>query len=222
MFVLGTSDAGSNPVIPRRVFIPFIMLKTFFYILIILFTILLFFYIHFSKKIVNTVFVLNLVILNLGVMMWTLGLEFYSYILVIIYSGAVVVLFVFVVMMIRVKKKDAPIEDSDLFFEKKLNQIPTIRINPFVFFLFTFFTVILISLFLTQVFDSSLFLENSQKVSDLSLFWKNFNYKSLDIIAYGFYRSKVILFFFTAGILFIGLVGAISLVESKFSRIKRQ
>ena len=155
-----------------------------------------------SRNTVNSVFFLILDFISVGCLFIMVGAEFLGMILLIVYVGAVAVLFLFVVMMLNVAE-----QKQSWFVGKKSNHLPTGLIVG-----------ILILLELLVVVGGWKYKENLMSsstliVSDIS------NTHQLGLVMY----TDYILYFQLAGIiLLLSMIGAILLTFRKRSGVKRQ
>ena len=155
-----------------------------------------------SRSTVNSVFFLILDFISVGCLFIMVGAEFLGMILLIVYVGAVAVLFLFVVMMLNVAE-----QKQSWFVGKKSNHLPTGLIVG-----------ILILLELLVVVGGWKYKENLMSsstliVSDIS------NTHQLGLVMY----TDYILYFQLAGIiLLLSMIGAILLTFRKRSGVKKQ
>ena len=79
-------------------------------IIILLIILLLITIIHFSKNIIHTIILLLFIYILTGFLFLLLGFDFLGFMYLIIYAGAIIILFIFVLMLIELKnfknKKD--------------------------------------------------------------------------------------------------------------------
>lgn len=187
-------SVGSNPSVPNFIKIMKIELLLFFFFssmaLASAFLVIL------SKNPVHSVIFLILTFCNTTGFLLVYGVEFLSIILIIIYVGAIAVLFLFVVMMLDIKILHQN-------FKEKLVYLP---ISLSIGFIFLIEILILI-------FNSLTPKDLLQFVNKYSNSWINFldsisNTQTIGQILYTYYSS----FFLMAGIiLLIALLGAVSL-----------
>jgi len=155
-----------------------------------------------SRNTVNSVFFLILDFISVGCLFIMVGAEFLGMILLIVYVGAVAVLFLFVVMMLNVAE-----QKQSWFVGKKSNHLPTGLIVG-----------ILILLELLVVVGGWKYKENLMSsstliVSDIS------NTHQLGLVMY----TDYILYFQLAGIiLLLSMIGAILLTFRERVGVKRQ
>ena len=155
-----------------------------------------------SRSTVNSVFFLILDFISVGCLFIMVGAEFLGMILLIVYVGAVAVLFLFVVMMLNVAE-----QKQSWFVGKKSNHLPTGLIVG-----------ILILLELLVVVGGWKYKENVMSSSTLILSDIS-NTHQLGLVMY----TDYILYFQLAGIiLLLSMIGAILLTFRKRSGVKKQ
>ena len=155
-----------------------------------------------SRSTVNSVFFLILDFISVGCLFIMVGAEFLGMIILIVYVGAVAVLFLFVVMMLNVAE-----QKQSWFIGKKSTHIPTGLI-----------VCVLIFLELLVVVGGWKYKDNLMTSSSLSL--SNIsNTHQLGLVMY----TDYILYFQLAGvILLLSMIGAILLTFRKRPGLKRQ
>ena len=155
-----------------------------------------------SRSTVNSVFFLILDFISVGCLFIMVGAEFLGMIILIVYVGAVAVLFLFVVMMLNVAE-----QKQSWFIGKKSTHIPTGLIVS-----------VLIFLELLVVVGGWKYKDNLMTSSSLSL--SNIsNTHQLGLVMY----TDYILYFQLAGvILLLSMIGAILLTFRKRPGLKRQ
>ena len=155
-----------------------------------------------SRNTVNSVFFLILDFISVGCLFIMVGAEFLGMILLIVYVGAVAVLFLFVVMMLNVAE-----QKQSWFIGKKSNHLPTGLIVS-----------VLILLELLVVVGGWKYKENLMSSSTLILSDVS-NTHQLGLVMY----TDYILYFQLAGIiLLLSMIGAILLTFRKRVGVKRQ
>lgn len=166
-----------------------------------------------SRNPVHSVLFLILVFFNVAGLLILLGLDFFAMIFLVVYVGAIAVLFLFVIMMLNIKLAEIN--------EKKLRYLPIGGLIG-ILFLFEIFLII----------DNDLipYLPLSHKISFSTLYsndfieWFNYiegitNIEAIGQIIYTYYFY----FFITASlILLVAMIGAIVLTMHKGISIKRQ
>jgi len=155
-----------------------------------------------SKNTVNSVFFLILDFISVGCLFIMIGAEFLGMIILIVYVGAVAVLFLFVVMMLNVAE-----QKQSWFVGKKSTHIPTGLIVS-----------VLILLELLVVVGGWKYKDNFMSSSTLEL--SNIsNTHQLGLVMY----TDYILYFQLAGlILLLSMIGAILLTFRQRKGVKRQ
>jgi len=166
-----------------------------------------------ARNPVHSVLFLILVFFNAAGLLVLLNLDFFAMIFLVVYIGAIAVLFLFVVMMLNIKLAEIN--------EKKLRYLP---IGGLLGILFLFEVLLIVDNDLIPL----LFYENIQAFAeyrDLSFVdWSTnihtvSNIKALGNILYTYYFS----FFLIASIiLLVAMIGAIVLTMQKGIRIRRQ
>ena len=155
-----------------------------------------------SRNTVNSVFFLILDFISVGCLFIMVGAEFLGMIILIVYVGAVAVLFLFVVMMLNVAE-----QKQSWFIGKKSTHIPTGLIVS-----------VLILLELLVVVGGWKYKENLMSISTLEL--SNIsNTHQLGLVMY----TDYILYFQLAGIiLLLSMIGAILLTFRQRKGVKKQ
>jgi NADH-quinone oxidoreductase subunit J len=155
-----------------------------------------------SRNTVNSVFFLILDFISVGCLFIMVGAEFLGMIILIVYVGAVAVLFLFVVMMLNVAE-----QKQSWFIGKKSTHLPTGLIVS-----------VLIFLELLVVVGGWKYKENLVTSSNLNL--SNItNTHQLGLVMY----TDYILYFQLAGIiLLLSMIGAILLTFRERTGVKKQ
>ena len=155
-----------------------------------------------SRSTVNSVFFLILDFISVGCLFIMVGAEFLGMIILIVYVGAVAVLFLFVVMMLNVAE-----QKQSWFIGRKSTHIPTGLIVS-----------VLIFLELLVVVGGWKYKDNLMSSSTLSISNVS-NTHQLGLVMY----TDYILYFQLAGIiLLLSMIGAILLTFRERSGVKRQ
>ena len=160
-----------------------------------------------SKNPVHSVLFLILVFFNAAGLLILLGLDFFAMIFLVVYVGAIAVLFLFVVMMLHIKLAEIN--------EKKLRYLP---VGGFLGLLFLF------EIFLIVDNDLIPLLGGEYKAESTLIEWGFFvntltNCEGLGLLIYTFYFY----FFLVASlILLVAMIGAIVLTMHKGVHVKRQ
>ena len=175
-----------------------------FYIIISLIILISTVYVLIARNPVHSVFFLILVFCGISILIFTLDVTFLAIIFIIVYVGAIAVLFLFVIMMLNIK-----------YLELNENFI---RYLPIIF--------IIISIFLIQFlkyFTNDLLMLINFK-SDLYLEWINILNNDLNILNIGYliYNHYSIIFILASIILLIAMLGSIVLTLNKNYNIRRQ
>ena len=155
-----------------------------------------------SRNTVNSVFFLILDFISVGCLFIMVGAEFLGMIILIVYVGAVAVLFVFVVMMLNVAE-----QKQSWFIGKKSTHIPA-------------GLIISVLIFLELLVVVGGWKQKDNLMSSNSLVLSNIpNTHQLGLVMY----TDYILYFQLAGIiLLLSMIGAILLTFRKRSGVKKQ
>lgn len=169
-----------------------------------------------SKNPVHSILSLILVFFNVAGFFIVLGVEFLGILFIIVYVGAVAVLFLFVIMMLNIKLIN--------FGISMYRYIPILLIFGVIFF-FEFFFVFFFDLI--HVNDQSLFLLISEQNYLYTNFINNwlmlsFSFNNLDVLSNVIYTFFAYLFFISGLILLVSMLGAISLTLHKRNDVKKQ
>ena len=151
-----------------------------------------------TKNPVYAVLFLILAFINSSILFLFLNAEFLAMLLIVVYVGAVAVLFLFVVMMLNIKQ-----EEKTIKFQKY---------TPFSLFIFS---IVFIELAYVFLIDDKYLINLSNK-ENLSL---NNNTVSLGNILYTEYA---LLFQMSGVILFVAMIGAIVLTMRSRPGVKKQ
>ncbi len=155
-----------------------------------------------SRNTINSVFFLILDFISVGCLFIMVGAEFLGMIILIVYVGAVAVLFLFVVMMLNVAE-----QKQSWFIGKKSTHIPTGLIVSVLIFLELLVVVG------GWKYKDDLFSSSTLKMTNIS------NTHQLGLVMY----TDYILYFQLAGIiLLLSMIGAILLTFRKRSGVKKQ
>ena len=156
-----------------------------------------------SKNTINSVFFLILDFISLGCLFIMIGAEFLGMILLIVYVGAVAVLFLFVVMMLNVAE-----QKQSWFIGKKSTHIPSGLIVS-----------ILIFLELLVVIGGWKYKENIMSSGNLVI---NNNISNTHQIGMVLYTDYILYFQISGIILLLSMIGAILLTYRKREGVKTQ
>ena len=173
------------------------------------------FFVIISKNPIHSILSLILVFFNAASLLILLGAEFLAMLFVIVYVGAVAVLFLFVIMMLNIKAANLSIS--------MYRYLPISLLFGSVFFS---------ELFIMFYFD--LASVNSYKLNSVSnfdfvnqnylIFWQNSIYFFSNVIVLGqlLYTYFSYPFILSGVILLVSMIGAISLTLHRRNDIKRQ
>ena len=157
-----------------------------------------------SKNTVYSVFFLILVFVNISILFIMIGAEFLGMIMLIVYVGAVAVLFLFVVMMLNVSKQ---ISETP----KRKGFINSISVGLIV--------GIIIFLELLVIISGWKYKENFVSLSSLNI---KANITNTHAIGNVLYTEYIHLFQISGMILLVAMIGAITLTFTKRENIKKQ
>jgi|TARA_B110001452_G_scaffold83040_1_gene67933 NADH-quinone oxidoreductase subunit J len=156
-----------------------------------------------SRNTVHSVFFLILDFISVGCLFIMVGAEFLGMILLIVYVGAVAVLFLFVVMMLNVAE-----QKQSWFIGKKSTHIPSGLIVG-----------VLIFLELLVVIGGWKYKENIVSSSDIII---NENISNTHEIGFVLYTDYILYFQVSGIILLLSMIGAIILTYRKREGVKKQ
>ena len=165
-----------------------------------------------ARNPVYSVLFLILVFFNAAGLLVLLGLDFFAMIFLVVYVGAIAVLFLFVVMMLNIKIAEIN--------EKKLRYLPIGGVLGLLF-LFEILLIVDNDLIPLLIYDQESFLE-FQNLSFIN--WSENLQTVTNIQAIGnlVYTYYFYFFLMSSVILLIAMIGAIVLTMQKGIRIKRQ
>nr|YP_010555060.1 NADH dehydrogenase subunit 6 [Kappaphycus malesianus]UYR20481.1 NADH dehydrogenase subunit 6 [Kappaphycus malesianus] len=152
---------------------------------------------------VHSVLFLILVFCNMAGLLLMLGAEFLSFLLLIVYVGAIAVLFLFVVMMLNIK---------DDFVKLSAYSITPIGLIIFI----TLYNQLMISIY---GFD---LIEIKREGHNLSWVAENDHMTNIRVIGLIFYTDYSLLFLLCGIILLIAMIGAIVLTMHQRKDVKKQ
>lgn len=159
-------------------------------------------FVSLSKTSIESVLFLILTFCNAAAILFLLNVEFLGLIFIIIYVGAIAVLFLFVIMMLNVKT-----EEQNIFSSKDADLQKTLT----KFIIFNIFLILSASS--VYLFLGNVFLENELYIFQ-GLYNNIFNFDSLnniDILGQVLYNYFLVCFLLAGLILLIALIGAIVL-----------
>ena len=156
-----------------------------------------------SRNTVNSVFFLILDFISIGCLFIMVGAEFLGMILLIVYVGAVAVLFLFVVMMLNVAE-----QKQSWFIGQKATHIPSGLIVS-VLILLELLVIIGGWKYKTDIMSSSTLV-----IDD--------NFSNTHQIGYVMYTDYILYFQISGMILLLSMIGAILLTYRKRTGVKRQ
>lgn len=164
------------------------------------------FFVIFSKNPVHSILFLVLVFFNASGILLLLNMEFLAVILLIIYVGAIAVLFLFVVMMLNIRI----LELADSYFR----YIPVALLISFIFFV-EIFTV------LFSIFGRGFFLlSNDEYYIDFSTLLDSSS--NLTVISNVLYTDFISYFILAGLVLLVAMIGSIILTLSHDNSVRKQ
>jgi NADH-quinone oxidoreductase subunit J len=169
------------------------------------------------KNPVHSILSLIFVFFNAAGLLIFLGAEFLAMLFIIVYVGAVAVLFLFVIMMLNIKESSLIISIY--------NYIPVFFFFTIIF-LYEVFTIYSSDLMPLDISKANTLLHYNKLVLDFTTinFLDNVLNHSTNIIVIGnlLYTQFFPMFFVSGVILLVSMIGAISLTLHKRNDIKRQ
>ena len=175
-----------------------------------------------AKNPVHSVLFLILVFCNAAGLLILLGLDFFAMILLVVYVGAIAVLFLFVVMMLNIKIAE--------IHENILRYLPVGGIIGLLFLLEIFLIVDndYIPILPTKRLNASvaehteLFINNSEIFSYITYANKIQSWTNIESVGNLLYTSYFLFFLLSSLILLVAMIGAIVLTMHKTTSVKRQ
>ncbi len=152
---------------------------------------------------VHSVLFLILVFFNISGLLLVLGAEFLSFMFLIVYVGAIAVLFLFVVMMLNIKLN--------------LIRIDIISIFPLITLFFSF----LIYQFFEMI-NSNFIIFEYNKISWIAWFIENNSLKNIEVIGNVLYTKFSLIFLLCGLILLVAMIGSIVLTMHQRVDTKKQ
>lgn len=168
------------------------------------------FLVVFNKNPVYSILFLILTFLNCSLLLFIIGIEFLAIIFIIVYVGAVAVLFLFVLMMLDLR--------LDNIGSRIRNSYYPILLFFFYFVFFEFFQALYLKFFFSY---SSRY--NLVKVENIDFSYLLNNYSDIYLLGSVLYSYTFVLFFGSSLILFISMIVSIFLThEHMFSEHKKK
>jgi NADH-ubiquinone oxidoreductase chain 6 len=173
-----------------------------------------------SRNPVHSVLFLILVFFNSAGLLLLLGLDFFAMIFLVVYVGAIAVLFLFVVMMLNVKLAEIN--------EKRLRYLPIGGLLGFLFLLEIFLIVDNDLIPLIVIGNSAMLSSGTDSVDALcqvefvQWFQLTDTYSNIESIGLLIYTYYFLFFLLASLILLVAMIGAIVLTMHKGIYIKRQ
>lgn len=164
------------------------------------------------KNPIHSILFLILVFFNTSGLLFLLGFEYLAIIFIIIYIGAIAVLFLFVVMMLNIRL----IELNEIFYK----YLPLGLIIGLIFGL----EILLVFLQTFKIFNMEFFFNENNLSQNFYINWFNlFNsVDNLKIIALIFFVYKFLFLFLAGFILLLAMIGAIVLVFNEQRLTRKQ
>jgi len=158
---------------------------------------------------VHSVLFLILVFCNMAGLFLGLDLDFFSMTFLVVYVGAIAVLFLFVVMMLNIRSS-----------EKRSNALPYLPLGGLIAFIFIAEIVNILDVDFIALFDLGPKILNEKSFSA----WSNFYspQSSISSIAQSLYVSYALWFIEASLILLVAMLGAISLTMNRGFFVKKQ
>jgi NADH-quinone oxidoreductase subunit J len=156
---------------------------------------------------IESVLFLILAFCNTAAILFIFNVEFLGLLFIIIYVGAVAVLFLFIIMMLNIKNQDNSV--LNVSYVKSIY-------DKVKFFIFSFF-VIALFLFLQNTFQQDTFLFFDRNFDFVSVFDQLNN---IDVIGQVLYNYFIVCFLLAGLVLLIALIGAIVLTL-RFNSVKK-
>lgn len=184
------------------------MLFNFLFLFLLIFCAL---FVVFSKNPIHSILFLILTFFSASGLLLLQNLEFLGMIFMIVYVGAIAVLFLFVVMMLNIRV----IELKENF----IKYVPILGIISLIFFFQIFF--LFVGLVKSEIF--SLDYTDFNQIN-LLFDWANsfFFLSNVKILAHLLYVNFYLLFWLSGVLLLVAMLGAISLTLNDTSNIRRQ
>lgn len=180
----------------------------------------------FSKNAINSLLFLILTYIYAGILLIAFQLEFFGLLYVIIYVGAIAVLFLFIIMMLKFEKFNKLNLKTNFFFNSFLNLI--IFALLVIYFFSIFNNKFLVSYFFFNLKIFPWFFEKQKFVliplDDVLLqhFQINYFFDDLNDLGYIFYTEYQYIFLLLSFILLISIVAPIVLTFKERFNVKLQ
>lgn len=152
---------------------------------------------------VHSVLFLIIVFCNIASLLLIIGTEFFSFMFLIVYVGAIAVLFLFVVMMLNVKTNP-------------------IKINNFSILPVGLLILVVISTQVLNVLDNQFILLKNVYLTYIPWVKENCYITNAETIGLYLYTKFSLLFIFCGLILLVAMIGAIVLTMHQRSTVKKQ
>lgn len=153
---------------------------------------------------VHSVLFLILVFCNIAGLLLLLGAEFLSFMLLIVYVGAIAVLFLFVVMMLNIKINAA-----------KINKFSILPIGLLVF-------IILFNQLSMSIHEFDLLTPQQKELNFVTWALESNNISNIEAVGKVLYTAYSLLFLICGFILLVAMIGAIVLTMHQRVDVKKQ
>lgn len=168
--------------------------------LCILFAIIVFF----SESSIYSVFSLLFVILiSSCLMLFVLGVEFLAIAAIMIYAGAIIVIFLFVIISADLRREDTIIDSL------RLKKYSYITLSCFIFFILSLNCFFMDSNYVFDFFSESYFINTGDVFNSLE--WKLKNSSDINVIGELLYSQFFVFFLLLGVLLCVSMVASISL-----------
>nr|AHX02478.1 NADH dehydrogenase subunit 6 [Riquetophycus sp. HSY-2014a] len=153
---------------------------------------------------VHSVLFLILVFFNVAGLLLLFGAEFFAFMLLIVYVGAIAVLFLFVVMMLNIKINST-----------KISKFSILPIGILVF-------SILFNQFITSIYEFDLLKFQIKNFNFISWASENDNLSNIEVVGQVLYTYYSLLFLICGFILLVAMIGAIVLTMHQRVDVRKQ
>ena len=161
-----------------------------------------------AKNPVHSVFFLILVFCNASGLLVLLGLDFFAMILLVVYVGAIAVLFLFVVMMLNIK-----------IAEIHENVLPYLPVGGIIGLIFVLEILLIVDNDYIPILPTKL---NSPYLTYTAYASKIQSWTNIESIGNLLYTTYFVYFLLASIILLVAMIGAIVLTMHKTALVKRQ
>jgi NADH-quinone oxidoreductase subunit J len=166
-----------------------------------------------SQNPIHSVLFLVLVFFNIASLLLSLGVEFLALLFLIVYVGAVAILFLFIIMMLSIKIPE---------FKMVIYQYLPISILLGICFLYELLLILDYELTTLMYSPISMYFNTFHLNPIVSWNLKVYNTANIKVIANVLYTNYALLFIIAGIILLVSMIGAITLTLHRRHDIKRQ